>query len=507
MSLALHCMSTHTQQLRRNILSVYLAVSLLMTTLVGIGVRQAWNDHIANANALLIRNASAASNLVETTVIAASKVVDISRMRLEEQLHQGTLSPEIASKILSDVAQSFTLYTTSDLFGLLFCTDAQGNLYGKSGPSISDGANVSDRYYFQNLKTHPYQQFSIGNLVQTRTTDKKAFHLAMSLLDRQGGFAGVVTQQILEEDLSNALQSVMNHGDDQTYTYAPNGQVAFVYPASALHDMNAQPNPELLLKIIDRERRARGSVKISADQVGLTGNIYTGYAWSPKLGIYTVSILSESRLRYDFLNQNVSTAVFVALSFLIVSALFARVYNQAKKLEASHFASTHDALTGLSNRRAMDEAFERLLRESMRAQQPISVLFMDIDHFKVINDTFGHEIGDEVLKAVAHSIQDNLHRPLDLCCRWGGEEFVAVLPDTPLEGAQSIANRIMKTIRSIDLMVGARHIQGITISIGIASQIVNNENHHDDLVGIADRAMLKAKADGRNQIVVDSDSV
>ena len=507
MSLALHCMSTHTQQLRRNILRVYLAVSLLMATLVGIGVRQAWNDHIANATALLIRNASAASNLVETTVIAASKVLDISRIRLEAQLRQGTLSPEIASKILSDVANSFTLYTTSDLFGLLFCTDAQGNLYGKSGPSIRDGANVADRYYFQNLKTHPYQHFSLGNLVQTRTTDKKAFHLAMSLQDRQGGFAGVVTQQILEQDLSNALQGVMNHGDERTYTYAPNGEVAFVYPASALLDTNAPPNPELLLKIIDREQQARGSLKISGDQVGLPGNIYTGYAWSPQLAIYTVSTLSESRLLYDFVHQNLSTAIFGILSFLIASALFVWLYNQTKKLEASQFASTHDALTGLNNRRAMDEEFERLWRESMREQQPISVLFMDIDHFKVINDTYGHEIGDEVLKAVAQSIQDNLHRPLDLCCRWGGEEFVAVLPDTPLEGAQSIANQIMKTIRTIDLMVGARHIQGITISIGIASQIVNNENRHDDLVGMADRAMLKAKADGRNRIVVYSGSV
>ena len=498
-------MSKHNQQLRRNILRLYLAVSLLMVALTGIGVWQAWNNHVANANTLLLRNASTVSNLVQTTVIDASKVLDIARMRLDERLTQGTLTPAIASKILTEIAKDFTFYRDSSLYGLLFYADAEGQLYAKGGPSIRDGVNLSDRYYFQNLKTHPNQQFSIGNLVQTRTTDKKAFHLAMSLQDRQGNFAGIVTQQILEQDLSDALQGVMNHGDDRTYTYAPNHQVAFAYPAIDL-EMHQQPNAELLLKMIDKEKPARGNAKINGDQVGLSGNVYTGYVWSPKLGIYTVSILPEPSLLYDFWNQNLSTAIFGALSFLIATALFIKLYRQAQRLELSHFVSTHDALTGLSNRREMDEEFERLRRESMRTQQPISVLFMDIDHFKVINDTYGHEIGDEVLKAVAKGIQDNIHRPLDLCCRWGGEEFVAVLPDTPLAGAQSIANHIMKTIRSIDLVVDSQHIQGITISIGIASQIVNNDNRHDDLLEMADRAMLKAKVDGRDRIVVHAGS-
>lgn len=497
-------MSTHTQQIRRNILRLYLVVSLLMIALTGIGVQQAWSDHIANTTALLIRNATAVSSLVQNTLIDTSKVLDIARMRLNERLRHGSLTPAIASNILEEVSNDFTFYRQSDMFGLLFCTDAEGRLYGKSGQSIRDGVDLSDRYYFQALKTHPYQQFSIGNLVQTRTTNKKAFHLAMSLQDRLGNFAGVITQQIIQQDLSDNIQGIINNDSDQTYTYAPNGEVAFVYPSSALDDKSIVPNAAHLLKIVDEERLAHGAIKISGDKVGLSGNIYAGYAWSPQLGIYTISILPESRLFFDFAQHNLSTAIFGVLSFLIATALFIRLYSQALKLESSQFCATHDTLTGLSNRRAMDEEFERLRRESMRAQQPISVLFMDIDHFKVVNDTYGHEIGDVVLKAVGQGIQNNLHRPLDLCCRWGGEEFLAVLPDTPLEGALSIANHIMNTIRSIDLKVDSHHIKGITISIGICSQTVNSDNLYDDQVEMADRAMLKAKADGRDRIVVAS---
>lgn len=495
-------MHTRTQQLRRNILRVYLVISLLMLTLIGIGLRQAWIDHVLNTNALLVRNASVVSSLVQSTVIDASKVLNIARIKLEERLSQGRLSGTAASNILSETSKDFMFYRTSDLFGLLFCTDSDGKLYGQSGTSIRDDVNLSDRYYFQSLKKQPYQQFSIGNLVQTRTTDKKAFHLAMSLQDKQGNFAGIIAQQILEQDLSDALEGIMDHGDDWTYTYSPNSLVAFAYPASALDDTNKQPNSELLLKTIDREPNARGSLKVSGDQIGLNGNFYAGYAWSSQLQIYTVSILPESSLHYDFAKKNLSTAILGLLSFLIATALFIVLYNQSQQIEASYFASTHDSLTGLSNRRVMDEGFERLRRESMRAQQPISVLFMDIDHFKVVNDTYGHEIGDVILKAVAQGIQKNLHRPLDLCCRWGGEEFLAVLPDTPLEGALSTANHIMNTIRSIDLKVDSHHIKGITISIGICSQTVNADNRYDDQVEMADRAMLKAKADGRDRIVV-----
>jgi diguanylate cyclase (GGDEF)-like protein len=194
--------------------------------------------------------------------------------------------------------------------------------------------------------------------------------------------------------------------------------------------------------------------------------------------------------------------VYELLTFLIIGWLFFRLYRQASMLDKSNFKSTHDALTGLSNRRAIDDVFERLWRESMREQSPISVLFMDIDHFKIVNDTYGHETGDRVLQAVASAIQSQLNRPLDLCCRWGGEEFVAVLPRTDEQGALKIANDIMSAIHALKVIQGDTAIDRVSISIGVASVTVNADNVRDDLIDMADKAMFKAKLEGRNRVVV-----
>lgn len=189
-----------------------------------------------------------------------------------------------------------------------------------------------------------------------------------------------------------------------------------------------------------------------------------------------------------------------ALSLLIIGWLFVRLYRQATSLDESQFVSAHDPLTGLNNRRALDEELVRLWHESMREQQPISALFIDIDHFKRVNDTYGHEAGDRVLQAVASAIQSQLNRPLDWCCRWGGEEFVAILPNTDEPGALKIADDIMSAVRNLKVAEGSVIINPITVSIGIASMTVNADNLHDDLIDMADKAMFQAKLDGRNRV-------
>lgn len=495
-------MTLNAQQIRRNIFWVYLTVSLLMLASILGGLLQAWKDHLHNAQDLLVRNASTVSTQVQTTLIDASKILDIGRIRLEEALRKGRLTTTLAQQILSDTAQEFTLYNTTDLFGLIFCTDAEGKRYAGNTIIPNEHIDLSDRYYFKDLQEHPYKAYIVGDLVHTRSTDEMAFHLAMPLQDAHGHFAGIIAQQLQEDELSSTLQTMMNHGEDRIYTYAANREVSFVFPASEIFNTTARPDAKQLINIIEDQRTAHGTMKISGDRINLPHNTYAGYAWSPLFGIYTVALLPEGSIIRTFLQRNLFTLLYSIVSFLIVTGLFFWLYRQAGTLEFTQFASLHDALTGLSNRRAMDEEFKRLWRESMREHRPISVLFMDIDHFKKFNDTYGHEVGDKVLCAVAGAVRQSLHRPLDLCCRWGGEEFVAVLPNTPLEAAKLIANHIMDRVRSLQLTEGDQRIDGITISIGIASLTVNTDNLHDDLIDMADRAMLKAKAGGRNQIMV-----
>lgn len=250
--------------------------------------------------------------------------------------------------------------------------------------------------------------------------------------------------------------------------------------------------------------------------------IYMGAATLLLMTLSLVITLFDSwyrDLRYTDLDEALVTTPFktVLLGFIkehwvlflnnllagfIVLALFVTMYKSANQLYQALSASTHDTLTGLYNRRYLDEQFHKLWLEAKRDHTPISVLFIDIDHFKRFNDQFGHEKGDEVLVNVSKLIAKCLLRPLDFSCRWGGEEFVVVMPQTPEHGALDVAGRILSAVSDMRTDFCGPGDLPITVSIGVASTYVTADNIHDDLVDQADKAMLDAKANGRNQLKI-----
>jgi diguanylate cyclase (GGDEF)-like protein len=164
-----------------------------------------------------------------------------------------------------------------------------------------------------------------------------------------------------------------------------------------------------------------------------------------------------------------------------------------------------DGLTGLGNRRRFDECLAQEWRRSRRDAQPLSIIMIDIDHFKDFNDAAGHQMGDECLKRVAGAIGDEVRRPGDLAARYGGEEFAVILPDTGLLGASIVADRIMTNIAAMAIPHPAPHVAGtVTVSIGVAcSETVAVGAPSSDLGASADAALYRAKRAGRNQVVID----
>lgn len=159
-----------------------------------------------------------------------------------------------------------------------------------------------------------------------------------------------------------------------------------------------------------------------------------------------------------------------------------------------------DPLTGLGNRLALDHSLSRDLRLAQRYETPLSILMIDIDHFKSINDRFGHRCGDEVLTAVAHCLQQ-ASRSSDACYRFGGEEFTVLLPATNVEGALIIAERIRLMIAGLRI-VRKEGVVAPTISIGIASGDNSDGDNENELLDRADKALYLAKEGGRNRIQV-----
>jgi diguanylate cyclase (GGDEF)-like protein len=163
--------------------------------------------------------------------------------------------------------------------------------------------------------------------------------------------------------------------------------------------------------------------------------------------------------------------------------------------------STLDGLTGISNRRFFDEYIEREWSLVMRNNLAMSLIFIDVDFFKLFNDVYGHQAGDDCLMQVAHTINKSLKRPADLAARYGGEEFVVVLPGTDKEGALGLAHAIRSHVEALAIPhSGSSANKYVTISLGVGVISQDRSAHTADLIKIADDALYKAKHNGRNRV-------
>ncbi len=194
-----------------------------------------------------------------------------------------------------------------------------------------------------------------------------------------------------------------------------------------------------------------------------------------------------------------------------ISIVKARVRNH---LELKHYrdllkdASLIDGLTGIPNRRRFDEVLKSEWKRAFRDKKPISVLMADIDYFKRYNDHYGHLEGDECLKRVAECLQNTLKRPADLAARFGGEEFVGILPATTAEGALKIAETYRESVEALQVEHQESPISDyVTISVGVATIMPSEEQGEEKLVRRADDALYEAKEAGRNQVKGNAPSI
>ena len=161
--------------------------------------------------------------------------------------------------------------------------------------------------------------------------------------------------------------------------------------------------------------------------------------------------------------------------------------------------NTHDELTGLRNRRYLNEALANEYRRAFREKTSLAVLMIDIDYFKQLNDTYGHHFGDHCLVQAGQLLTACIRRPPDIAVRYGGEEFVIVLPNTDLQGALVVAEKIRQSFDHTEIRYG-EHSTAITISVGVASEIPSARDEHESLLRKADDLLYRAKSRGRNRV-------
>lgn len=158
--------------------------------------------------------------------------------------------------------------------------------------------------------------------------------------------------------------------------------------------------------------------------------------------------------------------------------------------------STIDPLTSISNRRHFEQVYQDTWELSKRKHSKIAVIMCDIDHFKIVNDTYGHQVGDTVLIAIAQTLEQSLKRSTDIVARYGGEEFIIVMYDTDSNGAMELSKTIQHNLQKLHFK--EMDNKGVTLSFGISSCIVTQELHAEDIIKEADMALYQAKENGRN---------
>lgn len=175
----------------------------------------------------------------------------------------------------------------------------------------------------------------------------------------------------------------------------------------------------------------------------------------------------------------------------------------AEKNQDLERLSAIDPLTNLMNRRYFDKRLLAEVRRSRRELTPLGIAMLDIDHFKLVNDTHGHLCGDYCLKVFADILKEHVKRPSDVVCRYGGEEFVLILPNTDEEGLIKLLEKIRKAVETKKILFEGKDIP-LTVSIGGCSRVISSEDEHTLIVAFVDKRLYQAKASGRNKVIVET---
>ncbi len=231
-----------------------------------------------------------------------------------------------------------------------------------------------------------------------------------------------------------------------------------------------------------------------------------------KVGGIRAMVIMEipiDEIEKEALNNFALTSAVILFIFVSAHMFITVLIRKERELEELNTAlveiSNTDGLTGISNRRLFDQHLEQQWRTMKRNKGSISLLFCDIDNFKIYNDTYGHIAGDECLCAIASAIAKKTNRPTDLTARYGGEEFAVILPDTKLDAATQIAESIRQAVVDLNILHEKSETSScVTISIGVATmKLARDTGPYDKLIQNADKLLYSAKKMGKNQVASD----
>lgn len=382
-----------------------------------------------------------------------------------------------------------------------FLLNAQGQIITWSGTSSSTPhENFSEQPFFNVHKNLDSGELFISRPFQSNKKDEGwniSFSRRISAPD--GTFIGVAMGQMKLDYFKGLFRGLDVGANGNINLISTDGFLLMQYPVTsqAFVGVNFSHTPNFIRFLSERYGSFTAMSGLYHEQ-----RLYN-FSQVDNLPMVVVVALSTQNI---FSNWRHTTLLIGAATLLLCSGLLWLTWLLVRELrlrqhaerELAGLAST-DALTGLANRRTLDTTLELDWRRSQRSGKPLSVIMIDIDHFKAFNDTYGHQIGDEALRRVAQVIKEHVRRPTDLAARYGGEEFAVVLNEADATNARLLAENIRQAVEDMEPVTAGN--KALTISLGTCTRYAKACDSPLAIINTADKAMYQAKKSGRNRVV------
>ncbi|RZI73173.1 MAG: diguanylate cyclase [Pseudomonas sp.] len=497
---------------RRTVRATTLFVVFVCLSLLAVDVWLAWRAREQQLRQAVVSNTNLAAAVAQQMDGMVSEVGHLLGS-IAFELEMGRMDTQVLNHlqpILKNHADS-----NQHVHGL-FVYDAQGAWLINSQGSAPAGANNADRAYFIHHRNDPSLAIRVDKPIVSRSTGVWVIPVSRRLNDSAGHFVGVVLATI---DLAHLRELLAGYqiGEHGAVNVAQANTAILVRRPFTVESLGKEMTASAMKQQVLSQPSGNFEIISPVDGVERVAS----FQRMPNHPLVVTVALSKQEMLSEWRETTWIQTLWIVLLCAITAlagSLVIRAVRQRVKVELdlnetrdeltkanerlAQLAS-YDGLTGLANRRAFDETLERDFAESCRSGQPLSLVMIDVDHFKQYNDLHGHPRGDWCLQQVARAIESAARRPLDFVARYGGEEMVMVLPNTDAAGALVVAEMARSTVQAMQILHSTQPPRDVSISLGVASRTFDNAlPNMQALIQRADEALYQAKAAGRNQVVV-----
>jgi diguanylate cyclase (GGDEF)-like protein len=470
-------------------------IACVCIVLVGTEAWQLWDVHQANIEQTGIATSNTARSIAEqaeTTLKTADTVV----ASLVEYVESEGTEPESRLRLYHLMTSLAAALPAIHEMGI---TDNQGNAIVKSLIANPAGLNYAEREYFRFHATHPDRGPFIGERIRSKIDGSINITVTRRINNPDGSFRGLVVASVSMAFFQHLFDQMQAKSGGVIALFGSDGSILARSPLARKGETGVSDASSPLWQKMSGPATA-GSL---AYQSGIDGTWRHGSY--QRLSQYPLTALVAQS---DWDMQTTWRAELRSHAIILVCVMFVVVFLGGRAVRATRMLAAQalqDGLTGLANRRSFDETIERETRRAARSGQPLSIIMIDIDHFKAYNDCYGHPAGDECLRVVAGAIQGCLRRAGEFAARYGGEEIAVLLPGYDTEHTHALAEAMRLAVRALEVQQAPSVGGVVTLSAGLATLRRGPASEGSrSLIGEADAALYAAKVAGRDTVKTGS---